>query len=68
MCFVENSNDIKTYTQQKKRVHRQGIGIPMGRNDASHVGNIFLDMYEKTYFEHLQENYQPEIIAKFGYP
>ena len=45
-----------------------GIGIPMGRNDNSHLANIFLHMYEKTYFEHLHENYQPEIIAKFGYP
>ena len=40
----------------------------MGRNDDSHLANIFLHMYEKTYFEHLQENYQSEIIAKFGYP
>ena len=39
----------------------------MGSNNASHLANIFLHMYEKTYFEHLQENYQPEIIAKFGY-
>ena len=47
-------------------VYRQGIGIPMGRNDASHITNIFLHMYEKTFFQKLKDNHQDEIIGKLG--
>ena len=46
----------------------QSIGIPMGRNDASYIANIFLHMYEKSFFQYLQDNYQPEIITMFGNP
>ena len=49
-------------------MYRQSIGIPMGRNNASNLANIFLHMYEKAFFQHLQDNYQPEIITKFGNP
>ena len=47
-------------------VYRQGIGIPMDRNDASHIANIFLHMYEKTFFRKLKNNHQDEIIGKLG--
>ena len=47
-------------------VHWQVIGIPMGRNDASHLANIFLYMYEKTFYQKLKDNHQDEIIYKLG--
>ena len=47
-------------------VHRQVIGIPMGCNDASHLANIFLYMYEKPFYQKLKDNHQDEIIYKLG--
>ena len=47
-------------------VHRQVIGIPMDRNDSSHLANIFLYMYEKTFYQKLKDNHQDEIIYKLG--
>ena len=48
------------------QVCRQSIGIPMGRNDASHLANIFLHMYEKLFYQPLVENRQYDIITKCG--
>ena len=48
------------------KVYRQGIGIPMGRNDASHIANICQHMYEKTFFRKLKDNHQDGIIGKLG--
>ena len=50
----------------RNQVYKQIIGIPMGRNDASHLANIFLHIHEKTFFQHLQDNHQQDIITKFG--
>ena len=38
----------------------------MGRNDASHLANIFLYMYEKTFNHKLKDNHQDEIIYQLG--
>ena len=38
----------------------------MGCNDASHLANIFLYMYEKTFYQKLKDNHQDEIIYKLG--
>ena len=48
------------------QVRRQGIGIPMGRNDGSHLANIFLHMYEKSFYHNLIENHQNDTISKLG--
>ena len=48
------------------QTYRQSIGIPMGSNDASHLANIFLHIYERTFYQHLLENNQHDSIAKCG--
>ena len=60
--YVNYSID-NTFVSFCNQVYRLSIGIPMGRNDASHLANIFLHMYEKPFFQYLQNNYQPEIIT-----
>ena len=45
-----------TFVSFCNQVYRQSIGIPMRRNDASHLANIFLHMYEKAFFQHLPDN------------
>ena len=57
-----------TFVSFCNQVYRQSIGIPMGRMMLHTLANIFLHMYEKAFFQHLQDNYQPEIITKFGNP
>lgn len=51
-AFICNSNSL----------YRQCIGIGMGRNDASHLANIFLHTHEKSFIE----NTLPETIHSFG--
>ena len=51
-AFICNSNSV----------YRQCIGIGMGRNDASHLANIFLHTHEKSFIE----NTLPKTIHSFG--
>ena len=71
-CFTKvelirylNYSIDNTFVLFCNQVYRQSIGIPIERNDASHLANLFLHMYE-AFFHHLQDYYQPEIITKFG--
>ena len=47
-------------------VFKQTIGIPMGTNCASHLANIFLHIYEKTFICKLMEEGNIEYISKLG--
>ena len=38
----------------------------MGRNDASHLANIFLHIHEKTFFQHLQDNHQQILLQNLA--
>ena len=38
----------------------------MGLNEATHITNIFLHVYEKTFFLKLKDNHQDELIGKLG--
>ena len=54
------------YISFDKGVKQQVIGIPMGTNCASHVANIFLHVYEKTFISQLIEEDNNEHMATLG--
>ena len=72
-----NENDIinqvnylidNCFIQYNKSVLQQVIGIPMGSNNASHMANIFLHIYEKAYIEHLIDEGNTDVIKNHGIP
>ena len=65
IAYLNYSID-NTYILFKGEAQRQAIGIPMGSNDALHLANIFLHVYEKSFYQECITNNQRDVITKLG--